>query len=462
MKNNQVLTVEGIRLSMLRERTTIRTIFLIILLFLVLFYFILEWQPSVLIFILLGYSSAYIGFMLALNSSSANQTETLSDLIEMQQQHMGGLGMVYGIASSQMEYVAPSITRILGFKPVELTSRFSTFLFHPKDRKSILSVLQQIEFQQIDQYRLEVLVLQKEEGGYLPMELYAQAAPVNPDSGLVEYIVLTLNDLSQIKAKQLAEKQLTIEWMQKANALPQLTSEYTMLEELMTSHDLKEPLRTVKSYADLLQDKYQDGLDPKGKECLNYITNGIDRMMHIIEDVALFAKCDAYNTVFSPVDVIDVLNRAMSRNTQLIREHQAIISFKDLPEIKGDSKQLTHLFQNLIANAIKYRSEAVPNIEVSCRLEEGFWHFIVQDNGIGIRPEFQHSIFDLFQRLPAAKTSTGSGVGLAICKRIIENHRGKIWVSSEGEGFGSTFHFTIPVSVGDHIQIKSAESFSYS
>ena len=213
----------------------------------------------------------------------------------------------------------------------------------------------------------------------------------------------------------------------------------------VASHDLQEPLNHVSNYVQLLEMRYGDHLDEDAKDFIGFAVDGVSLMQTLIDDVLVYSKVDSQGSEFTTTDVGVALEQALTNLQKRIRESKAQIIVADpLPTLRADSTQLMQLFQNLIVNAIKFRSTEPPKIEIRVERLEDEWLFSVQDNGIGIDPQFSERIFIIFQRLHTRDEYPGTGMGLAICKKIIECHRGKIWVESE-LGKGSTFFFTIPV-----------------
>jgi len=213
----------------------------------------------------------------------------------------------------------------------------------------------------------------------------------------------------------------------------------------VASHDLQEPLRMVTSYVQLLARRYKGRLDQDADEFINYAVDGATRMSTLINDLLEFSRIGRRGDTFSNISAEAALNTAMFNLKSLIVESNAIINHDSLPIIYADRSEITQVFQNLIANSIKFRRNELPVIDISARLSEdkSSWLFSVKDNGIGIDPQFHDRIFIIFQRLHGRSEYHGTGIGLAICKKIIQFHKGKIWVEST-EGNGSVFYFTIP------------------
>jgi len=217
------------------------------------------------------------------------------------------------------------------------------------------------------------------------------------------------------------------------------------LEQLIhaTSHDLQEPLRTIVSYSQLLTRRYKNRLDGEADEYIGFAIDGALQMQALLRDLLTFLNVSTYTRPFEPVDCASTLAWALAVLQPLIEETGATVTHDDLPTITGDANQLSQVFQNLIGNALKFRGNAPPQIHVGAERQGGEWVFSVCDNGIGIEPQYFDRIFGLFQRLHTRRRYPGSGIGLAICKKIVERHGGRIWVESK-PGRGTTFSFALP------------------
>ncbi len=211
----------------------------------------------------------------------------------------------------------------------------------------------------------------------------------------------------------------------------------------VASHDLQEPLRAVGGYVKLLQHRFPEKLDAAVREYINGAADGAERMQRLITDLLAFSRVGTRNVAFTPTDLNALLKDALTNLQVTITESGAKVTSDPLPSLPVDGTQITQLFQNLIGNAIKFRSERLPEIHVGARKEEGRWLFGVRDNSIGIEPQYAGRIFQIFQRLHTRKQYPGTGIGLAICKKIVERHGGEIRVESQ-LGQGSTFYFSIP------------------
>lgn len=212
----------------------------------------------------------------------------------------------------------------------------------------------------------------------------------------------------------------------------------------VASHDLQEPLRMVASYTKLLERRYKDKLDQDANEFIHFAVDGATRMQGLINDLLKYSRVGTRGSPFVAVSCDKVLDDALSNLTVALGESGAIVSRDPLPTLSADPVQLTQLFQNLVGNALKFRKPGeTPRIHVGAhRRDGGGWKFFVRDNGIGISPEYFERVFVIFQRLHAKEEYPGTGIGLALCKKIVERHGGHIWVESR-PGEGATFLFTV-------------------
>ncbi|MCX5415856.1 CHASE3 domain-containing protein [Streptomyces sp. NBC_00059] len=214
----------------------------------------------------------------------------------------------------------------------------------------------------------------------------------------------------------------------------------------VASHDLQEPLRKVASFCQLLEKRYGTQLDDRGRQYIDFAVDGAKRMQVLINDLLTFSRVGRVQQSWKPVDLDGSLDRALSNLTLAVEESGATVVREDpLPELLGDSTSLTMVWQNLIGNAVKFRRPDEPcRITVGCVREGEDWHLTVADNGIGIAPEFADKVFIIFQRLHARDEYEGTGIGLSLCRKIIEFHGGRIWLDPERTE-GTLIHFTLPV-----------------
>lgn len=219
----------------------------------------------------------------------------------------------------------------------------------------------------------------------------------------------------------------------------------------VASHDLQEPLRMVASYVELLERRYKNKLDKDANEFIAYAVDGANRMKGLIQDLLSYSRVGTQAKEFTPVNCSELFELVLSDLKLLIQETGVSVTCDEspLPTVVADALQLAQVLENLVRNAIKFRGEHNPGVRLSVKAEGRYWIFSVKDNGIGIKPAYFERIFVIFQRLHSKEKYPGTGIGLAVCKRIVERHRGKIWVESE-EGKGSTFYFSIPIAGGSN------------
>jgi len=213
----------------------------------------------------------------------------------------------------------------------------------------------------------------------------------------------------------------------------------------VASHDLQEPLRKVTSFCQMLKDEYTDQLDDQARTYIRYAVDGAQRMKTLITDLLSYSRVETQGKPLEPTDADHACAEATEDLTAAIKESRATVTREKLPWVNADQAQLVRLFQNLIANAIKYRGAEPPQIHIRAERAGQQWQFRVRDNGIGIDPQYHERIFVIFQRLHARDEYSGTGIGLAVCKRIVERAGGRIWVESQPDA-GSEFCFTLSPS----------------
>lgn len=252
----------------------------------------------------------------------------------------------------------------------------------------------------------------------------------------------TLQEQNLILQQEIHNRQRAESALLKSNQ--ELARSNAELEQFayVASHDLQAPLATIASFAQLLEKRYQDRLDSQANKFIGNIVQGCTRMQTLIDDLLEYSRVGRSQKPFQPIDCNQVLEQAIANLQAVIGETKAVINYSELPVVTGDISQLIQLFQNLLGNAIKYRKAASPVVRITVCKHENKWLFSVSDNGIGIAEQHQERIFQIFKRLHTQREYSGTGIGLAICQKIVERHGGSIWVESE-PGQGSIFHFTI-------------------
>src|ERR1022692_3078982 len=259
---------------------------------------------------------------------------------------------------------------------------------------------------------------------------------VGVDGKLRQYVAIRADITERVRAQQ-----------ELASKVEELARSNRELEQFayVASHDLQEPLRMVASYTQLLSERYSGKLDDNGDKFLGYAREGALRMQVLIKDLLAFSRVVQAGIPRKPVDCNVALEEAVQSLTAAIEESGAVVTHAALPNVWADQTQIAQVFQNLIGNAIKFHDGAPPECAVSAEKSGRNWLFSVSDNGIGIAPEYAENIFVVFQRLHARTEYPGNGMGLAICKKIIQHYGGTIWVESQ-VGQGSTFKFTLPAA----------------
>ena len=334
------------------------------------------------------------------------------------------------------EFISENVIDLLGY-PAEKIAKdwnYLTAQFHPGDLKIIESRLE--EWMKGGGHGILHLEFRcrRADGTYVWLEDHK--IKVESDNGKFSIagvlINVTEHKLSEDKLKKLADK---------------LQASNKELEQFayVASHDLQEPLRMVASYIQLLQRRYKSQLGAEADEFINYAVDGVVRMKSLINDLLIYSRVNTQEFAKEETDINEILNQVKNNLRGLIEDNNAEIVYSGLPTIPANNLQMTQLFQNLISNAIKFRKkDENPVVKVNAQKTSNEWLFSVSDNGIGIDKEFSDRIFIIFQRLHNYNEYPGTGIGLAICKKILEKIGGHIWVESEPDN-GSTFNFTVPI-----------------
>lgn len=261
-------------------------------------------------------------------------------------------------------------------------------------------------------------------------------SPIKEESGIVTQVSAISRDIT-------FKKQVEEELRRYAEELA-LSNEELYVFSYAASHDLQEPLRSIQNFLETLNKKFKKRLGAEMEEQIAAADDGVTRMYRLISDFLMYSRVGTERAPKETVDCNLALKDALANLDLAIKESKAVIKQFTLPKIFGNFVQMTQVLQNLIANAIKYQGENTPTIEISAEKKSGMWQFAVKDNGIGIEQWFSERIFIVFQKLHDHRKYPGSGIGLALCKRVIEKHGGKIWFQSE-VGKGTTFYFTLPI-----------------
>jgi PAS domain S-box-containing protein len=337
--------------------------------------------------------------------------------------------------SQVVRYSNSAIQRFLGYSPKDVVGRPLAELFIASSRGSLVRMLQgHTPGDPIASGEFRGL---RKDGSVIPLQVILQSAVVAGMKG---------EKMSGIYLRDFAEREKLVEAL--AQRAAQLARSNRELEQFtyIASHDLQEPLRMVGSYTQLLEQRYGAQLDDDAREFMRYAQEGATRMRELIDALLSYSRLDTRSEAPRRVSMDQVLTLALSNLRESIAQSKAEVVRGPLPEVEADPVQMGQVLQNLIGNALKFRGTATPHIWISAERRGAEWRFSVKDDGIGILPEYQERIFVLFQRLHSREEYPGTGIGLAICKKVVERHGGKLWVESTGRpGEGTTFLFTLPV-----------------
>ncbi|HEX6317799.1 MAG TPA: PAS domain S-box protein, partial [Burkholderiales bacterium] len=321
---------------------------------------------------------------------------------------------------------------ILRYREDELIGRSVKEVSHPEDRDVTDAQRLKVHAGERQSVRFEKRYLRKD-GSTVWVSL--GVALVRGDGGAPLYEIAMFDDITERKQAEAALHEAHEELKRSNSELEQFA--------YVASHDLQEPLRMVSSYTQLLGRRYGEKFDADAKEFMGYIVDGAARMKQLIEDLLAYSRVGTKGKDFRPVELDRALRRALGNLKAAIAESGASVTHDPLPTLPADEVQLAQLFQNLIGNALKFRADAAPRIRVQVSEKDKFFEFAVRDNGIGIEPQYFERIFMVFQRLHNKGEYPGTGIGLAICKKVVERHGGQIRVESR-PGEGSAFIFTLP------------------
>jgi PAS domain S-box-containing protein len=345
---------------------------------------------------------------------------------------LAGSGMAHVSLEGRFLRVNRRLCDILGRSETDLIGKSVKEISHPEDRDLTDRHRGRVRAGEVEVAHFEKRYLRADDRTVwvdlaVALARNAEGAPL--------YEIAVFDDITERKNAEAALREAHEELKRSNSELEQFA--------YVASHDLQEPLRMVSSYTQLVMRRYGDRLDGDAKEFMNYVVDGAARMKQLIEDLLAYSRVGTKGKEFRPIDVEAALRRAITNLRSAIEEAGASVTWDPLPKVSGDDVQLAQLFQNLIGNALKFRGASVPRVHVLCSDQAKQYEIIVTDNGIGIEPQYFERIFMVFQRLHTKGDYPGTGIGLAICKKVVERHGGAIWVTSQ-PGEGSQFHFTLP------------------
>lgn len=338
----------------------------------------------------------------------------------------------WDIASGRLDWSA-EIYRIFGVQPDSFDATYENFLraVHPDDQEAVDRAVKR-SLDQGEPYGLDHRIVRPDGS---KRTVHEEGEVIRNDEGNPAGMLGTVQDITE--RKQIETKLAVL--------MDELLASNRDLEQFAyaASHDLQEPLRAVAGYAQLLERKYQGQLDDKADHYLVGIVDGAHRMQRLIESLLMFSRVTTKGKDAVSINSAEALEKAVKNMTTAMRTNGAEVDHGPLPTVMADEEQLVMVFQNLISNSIKFRGDDPPRIRVEAFRQGGDWQFSVSDNGVGMDTQYADRIFEIFQRLYTQADYPGEGMGLAVCKKIIERHGGKIWVES-APGEGATFLFTIP------------------
>jgi len=383
--------------------------------------------------------------------SSIDVTETVARLTAIIKS--APTAMVIIDAGSAMVLVNAETEKLFGYRreellgqPVELLVPERLRTGHPRQRAEFFATP---EARRMGTGR--DLHAVRRDGSEFPVEIGLN--PITTDDGLL--VLSVIIDITERKRLEQALQQANEELEQRvAERTAELERAVAALEKsnielqqfaYVASHDLQSPLRSISGFVQLLQAEYQGRLDAQADDWIRRTVQSIARMQMLINDVLTYSRVDAETLRFQQVALQEVFDEAVTLVEGTIREQGGSVTGHGLPTVQGDRSQLVQLLQNLIGNGLKYHADDPPRIEVTAERGDGEWVIAVRDNGMGIEPDYHDKIFEIFKRLHTQQAYLGTGIGLAVCRRVVTNHGGRIWVRS-APGAGSTFYFTLPDS----------------
>jgi PAS domain S-box-containing protein len=412
----------------------------------------------------------------ALQTQMAERRRTEEALRESEQRfrtifEASPLGMALVGLNGHLLHVNAMLCGMTGYAAHELTGCLMHDMIHPEDVAQDMAVRRQLFAGNIPSYKLETRYVRKTGEAFW---VNVTATLVRDAAGQPVHVVTMVEDITERKRAEtmLHQAQVALEWrvqertaeLAAANDALQteveerrraqaalirqtrnLTRSNAELEQFayVASHDLQEPLRMVTSYLQLLERRYRRQLDVDADTFIGFAVDGALRMKQLIHDLLMYSRVGTHGKSLASTNCEQVVQRVLSSLQLAITESGAQVTHDPLPTLMADEVQLGQLFQNLIGNAMKFRGTTRPQVHIAVQRQEGDWQFAVRDNGIGVDPAYAERIFVIFQRLHGRSEYPGTGIGLAICKKIVERHGGRLWVESQ-LGQGATFYFTLP------------------
>ncbi len=439
-KNLSFLKLDMFSLKVIRFRPIFLVLFVVGLL--VIFYLAVL-NPDFIFSIISGLVLFVAGFFLSnlfyLNASGKKEDTFNRMIIE----NSSDLFLIFQVKNGRFKYVSPAIEKMLGYDMTAVLDLYDLTFVHPADRFDLYNILDK-SFLRLNRNFNTKLRMIKRGGGICWIDIKGDV--LVDASNELEYVVMNLRDITNEQEQAIAQQQYQKSLEQSIQKNNFRAHEYEEIADLMSSYDLKEPLRTISSYSQLVQHRYSKNLDSDGRQYLQYTVDGANRMARMMDDILSFSNVSLEKFKPRLVKVQKAVEEVKHVLGNEIKSSNAKIICGELPEVKVDFIQFKQLLKNLFENALKFRGTHDPVIELDVQEMNNHFLFKVRDNGIGISKAYHESIFDVFGKIKEGGKANGTGVGLAVCKKIISNHNGKIWVESNGTGQGSVFCFTIPLN----------------
>ncbi len=341
------------------------------------------------------------------------------------------------IGDKKVNYVSERAVEILGYTLENIKDMREIDIAAPEEKERVLNEIKKsIDETQVLPKNLEYWIVRGDDTRRCISSRYS---PRFENGKIVDYYVF----IADITERKVAEENLR-------NLLSRLQKSNEELERfaVIASHDLKEPLRMVTSYVQLIEKRYKGKLDKDADDFINFAVEGVKRMAGLIDDLLAYSKVDSVVGKPDKIDINNVISGVINNLKIAIEESKSKIIYDKLPEVTANEVQMSQVFQNLIGNSIKFRGKEPPEIEIKAEKDKNEWVFSIKDNGIGIDMKYKDKIFVIFQRLHTRTEYPGTGIGLVLCKKIVEKHGGRIWFESE-PGKGSIFYFTIPYKIAE-------------
>ena len=411
-----------------------------VLLFMVWYGIVVPEEQAFYNYCVIAFLSLALGVLLTIVLSSSRKVDEGNKIYhQIFERDSDIIQMIFRISDNKFQYVSPNIQSIMGYRSGEVGFSFFKSCFRKEHHKEWLKFFDVGAFNESGKKKME-LEMSSKYGVVKWMEW--QANLVKSNEGEVEFVLFALTDISQRKEQEKSNAQYLKELEQIISERKVENKEEAKLIELNKALDIKNPIRSVDNFIDLLEKRISDQEDDTSLEFLNKVHTGLEKVREMVDGVSNISQIDKKESLMKKIDLNAVLEKVKSNLSYRLYDSRATIKSSELPNVMADEFQMEQLFQNLIENALTYNDSFAPCILISFEEKEESYTLEFTDNGLGVAPKYQKGIFDMFTQVHPEVSHNGSGIGLAICKRICEKHQGKIWVESDGKG--SRFYFTIP------------------